>query len=494
MLEVAMHTTIRTLFKRGVSKSEIARMLGVDRKTVRKVLSKPEDEPIQKKPHPSMLDTHREYIESKLALDLTAARILQDLKREFDFDGKYSAVRDYVRKLKGVSQKAYMVLHCLPGEEAQVDFGYIGTLKINGKYKKAWVFVMVLCYSRYMYAQIVLDQSVKTFILCHVNAMRYFGGVPQTVKLDNLKAGVMDTNFYEPLIQRTYASFAAHYGFLPQPCRVYTPTDKGKVESGVDYVKDNCFKGRNFNDYDEACLFLDEWLQKIANVRVHGTTRKVPAELLDKEEKAKLGPLPVHDFIFSCSQKATLNTNCHLSYKGLYYSAPHQYIGMELDIIEVNNLLKVYFEGSEIAVHTLDTIEKGKYVTNNTHYPTSKNITPQDIRDRQRLEMAQMGNGALGFFEAFIGREGIGKYDYRSITGILALRKKYDNHTIDEACKRALHYGSLTYSIVRKICEKGLVALPVGDNETYLNTGPTEVARDLAEYTDLCESGGICNE
>ncbi|MRS05329.1 transposase, partial [bacterium] len=161
ILEVAMHTTIRTLFKRGVSKSEIARMLGVDRKTVRKVLNKPEDEPIQKKPHPSMLDTHREYIESKLALDLTAARILQDLKREFDFDGKYSAVRDYVRKLKGVSQKAYMVLHCLPGEEAQVDFGYIGTLKINGKYKKAWVFVMVLCYSRYMYAQIVLDQSVK---------------------------------------------------------------------------------------------------------------------------------------------------------------------------------------------------------------------------------------------------------------------------------------------------------------------------------------------
>jgi transposase len=234
LLEVAMHTTIKTLYKRGVSKSEIARILGIDRKTVRSVLNKPEDEPIEKKPYPSIYDPYREYIEKKLSQELSAARLLQDLKDDFPgFDGKYSSIRDYVRKLRGIKQKVYMVLHCMPGEEAQVDFGYIGTLKVNGKYKKAWVFVMVLCYSRYMYSQIVLDQSVKTFIQCHVNAMRYFGGVPQVVKIDNLKAGVVDTNFYEPLVQRTYASFAAHYGFLPQPCRVYTPTDKGYVKTFV---------------------------------------------------------------------------------------------------------------------------------------------------------------------------------------------------------------------------------------------------------------------
>lgn len=489
-----MHTTIRTLFKRGMSKSEIARVLGVDRKTVRNVLKKPEDKPIEKKPHPSMLDPYREYIESKLSLDLSAKRILQDLQTDFDFQGKYSAVRDYVRKVKETRQEAYMVLHSLPGEEAQVDFGYIGTLKVNGKYKKAWVFVMVLCYSRYMYAQIVLDQSVKTFIQCHVNAMRYFGGVPQVVKIDNLKAGVIDTDFYEPLIQRTYASFAAHYGFLPQPCRIYTPTDKGKVESGVKYVKDNGFKGRNFEDYHQACDFLDNWLRNIANVRMHGTTRKVPQEVFEKEEKFKLGQLPLQDFIFSCSQKATLNTNCHLSYKGVYYSAPHQYVGLELDIIEVNNLLKIYYEGTEIAIHTLNTTDKGKYVTNNAHYPDSKNITMQDILDRQRVEMAEIGPGAESFYEAFTRQEGLGKYDYRTITGILALRKKYDQRTINKACIRALHYGSLTYSTIRKICEKGIVGLPVQTYETYLNTSPTAVARDLTEYKDLCETGGLCNE
>ena len=107
---------------------------------------------------------------------------------------------------------------------------------------------IILSYSRYMYAEIVLDQSVATFINCHVNGFRYFGGVPETVKIDNLKAAILEADFYEPLTQRTYAAFAAHYGFLPNPCRVYTPTDKGKVESNVKYIKDNCFKAREFKD------------------------------------------------------------------------------------------------------------------------------------------------------------------------------------------------------------------------------------------------------
>lgn len=490
-----MHTTIRTMFKRGVSKSEIARILGVDRKTVRNVLNKPEDEPIVKKAHPSIYDPYREYIEKKLSQDLSAARILQDLKSDFpEFSGKYSSMRDYVRKIKGSKQKVYMVLHCMPGEEAQVDFGYIGMLKVNGKYKKAWVFVMVLCYSRYMYAQIVLDQSVKTFIQCHINAMKYFGGVPKVVKIDNLKAGVVDTNFYEPLVQRTYASFAAHYGFLPEPCRVYTPTDKGKVESGVDYVKNNGLKGRDFKDYEEACTFLEKWLDEVANIRVHGTTKSIPKVVFENEEKTKLGPLPINDFVFSCSQKAILNTNCHLSYKGYYYSAPYQYVGLELDVIEINNLLKIYHNGLEIAVHTVGNVNSERYITDKSHYPDSKNVSTKDIQDRQRIEMMDIGQGALEFYEAFLSQENLGKYNYRSITGILALKKKYDKKTINDACKRALYYGSLTYTMVKKICEKGLVVLPLQTNETYINTSPTEVTRDLSEYKSLCEMGGMYNE
>ena len=188
-----------------------------------------------------MLDEYREYIEIQLAKELSITRIHQDLQKEFGVECGYTTLRDYVAKIRKSQPHAYMVLHSLPGEEAKVDFGYIGTLKVNGTPRKAWIFVMSLSYSRYMYVSITLDQSVQTFIRCHTEAFRYFGGVPQTVKIDNLKAAIVEADFYEPTVQRTYAVFAEHYGFLPNPCRVYTPTDKGKVESNVKYVKENCF-------------------------------------------------------------------------------------------------------------------------------------------------------------------------------------------------------------------------------------------------------------
>ena len=238
-----MKTTIKTLYQKGYNKTQIGRLLGIDRKTVRKVLKEDaadqnrEEQSSEQKPSvwPSLLDDYREYIEIQLAKDLSITRIHQDLQKEFGVKCGYTTLRDYVAKIRKTTPHAYMVLHSLPGEEAQVDFGYIGTLKVNGVPRKAWVFVMSLSYSRYMYVSITLDQSVQTFIRCHVEAFRFFGGVPQTVKIDNLKAAIVETDFYEPTVQRTYAAFADYYGFLPNPCRVYTPTDKGKVESNVKY-------------------------------------------------------------------------------------------------------------------------------------------------------------------------------------------------------------------------------------------------------------------
>ena len=229
MLEVAMKVTIRTLYQKGYNKTQIARMLDVDRKTVRKVLREAEaKDPPEKPVWPSMLDDHREFIETQMNKQISVVRIHEDLQKLFGVECSYSTTRDYVAKLRKATPHAYMVLHSLPGEEAQVDFGYIGILNVGGKPHKAWVFVMSLSYSRYMYAEITLDQTVRTFILCHINAFRFFGGVPELVKIDNLKAAIVEADFYEPVVQRNYAAFAEHYGFLPDPCRVRTPTDYRK--------------------------------------------------------------------------------------------------------------------------------------------------------------------------------------------------------------------------------------------------------------------------
>ncbi len=149
---------------------------------------------------------------------------------------------------------------------------------------------------------------------------------------------------------------------------------------------------------------------------------------------------------------------------------------MELDVIEVNNLVKVYMEQKEIALHTLCTDEKGKYITNKVHYPHHKNITLTEILSRQREEMVAIGPAALTFFEDLSNRDNLKKYDYRTILGILALRKKYDHDTINAACARASYYGSLSYKIVKKICEKNLMMLPIYTNETYVNDNDSDLA------------------
>lgn len=491
-----MQTTIKSLYKKGYSQTYIAKVLHVSRKTVRKVLKSEErgEENLQKKPHPSNLDQYREFIEIQLSKGLSRQRIYQDLINEYQYSGSYSAVRDYAKKISVSEKKVYMVISTLPGEEAQVDFGYIGTINTNGKPKKAWVFVMALSYSRYMYACIVFEQSVKTFIQCHINAFKYFGGVPETVKIDNLKAAIVEADFYEPVTQRAYASFAAHYGFWAQPCRVYTPTDKGKIESNVKYVKDNCFKGRNFKDVTEAKEFLKYWLENISNKRVHGTIKRVPAELFAELEAHKLKELPAEDFMFSKSSTANVTPNCHISHGGNYYSVPFAYIGCDVDIIEINNLLRVYFKGEEIALHPLCQDLKGEHITDHKHYPANKNITGKEIMSRQQEEIAQIGEYALKFFHAFCNKGVVQKYDYRTISGILALRSRYKNIVIDMACKRALYYNSITYGTVKKICEKGLIALPVEHIESFVNEDSTDVARDLSFYAQLSLLGVIENE
>lgn len=303
----------------------------------------------------------------------------------------------------------------------------------------------------------------------------------------------METDFYEPTVQRTYAAFAQHYGFLPNPCRVYTPTDKGKVESNVKYVKDNCFKGRDFADLQDAQRFLSEWLSDTANPRKHGTTKKQPEKVFLEAEKEKLAPLPTQDFIFSKSGSATVRTDCHIVHEGNFYSVPYVYIGMNVDVIEVNHLLKIYYAGKEIALHSLCKNAKGEHVTDKNHYPSTKNVSQKELLSSYRAKMAEMGSGAAAFLEAFQNTEMYQCHHYRSISGILALRKKYGDDAVDKACARACHYGNITYRAVKKICESGLYALPLETGSGQMVESSSKI-RSLSDYRRMIELGVISHE
>ena len=314
MKGVTMYITIETLWKKHKNKSLIARLTSHDWKTVAKKIKEIERGKYpKKKPHPRILDSCKEQIIKYLEEDLSAVKIHEKLQEKGMKVG-YSTVKDYIGSIKK-RDNIFIRMHTLPAEEAQVDFGYTGYTPFQGKKRKTWVFNMRLPYSRLDYYEAVYDQRVETFIRYHSNAFTYFGGIPKYIKIDNLKSAILQANFYEPIYQNMYKQFACHYDFHPLPCRVRRPNDKGKVESGIKYVKCNFLQGRRFTGEKEVRERLANWNTK-ANHRIYGTTRKVPQEIFEKEEKVKLLPLPQKNFKLVkvgsrkvCHRAATISVN-----------------------------------------------------------------------------------------------------------------------------------------------------------------------------------------
>src|SRR5690348_7927212 len=252
----------------------------------------------------STVEAYRHEIVALRARGLEAAAIRVRLEERHGHPISYSAVWRLVQRLRaeaGVHERArgqgvVVRVEVLPGSEAQVDFGYAGVSvdPRSGVVRKTWVFVMVLAFSRHLYAELVFDQREATWLLCHQHAFAFFGGVPQRLVPDNLKAAVVRASFTEPEARRGYRACAEHYDFLIDPNPPRRPHLKGKVEQGgVHYVKRNFLAGRCAPDsppqpLDALNQGLRQWCSAVAGRRVHGTTKQQPLARFQLVEQAAL--------------------------------------------------------------------------------------------------------------------------------------------------------------------------------------------------------------
>ncbi len=465
-----MYTTILTLYKQRISQRQIARLTGSDRKTVKRIIKRYEEEEIELPlvyKRGSKLSTWHEDIVRLLESNLSYVRILEELKLR-GCGASYSALTRYIDK-HNINQDTCIRFHTLPGEEAQVDFGDIG-LRIcpEGRLRKAYVFNMRLSYSRLDYYEVVFNQKVSTWVKCHINAFNYFTGVPRVVKLDNLKAGILKAEFYEPIFQKDYKRLSDHYNFLLSPCRVYQPQEKGKVESGIKYVKNNFFAGREFSNYADMSKQLVEWLERV-NYRIHGTTKVRPRELFNTKEAMLLGKLPVQEFDMSLWGRRKVAKDCHISLDNSYYSVPAKYVGNEVEILSNSELVKIYAEGKVIATH-IRAKTMGIFTTNSSHYAEGKRYCPGFVEYDEKYQnlMKQIGNNCSVML-SYLQQEHKADW-YRTVRGIIKLRNIYSDEAIDKACKRALSYGISSYNKIKTILENNSYDLPLPEERgNYAN-------------------------
>ena len=461
ILKESMKNNIEMLGKLGWSVRRISRKLSAHRKTVRKYLkadvegtTEAADDSDSEEAKGTILTAGKvgrkstcaiydSFIREQLNDNLSAQRVYQELCVHKGFGGSYESVKRYVRKLDLASEVPFRRMEKLPGEECQVDYG-AGAWIVDeqGKRRKTHLLRITLSYSRKGYSEVSYTQSTECFLRAMENAFRAFGGVPETMVIDNLKAGVIKADVYDPELNPKLREFAEHYGTCIMPTRVYTPRHKGKVERQVDYVQNNAIKGRSFNSLGEQNIFLSEWERSIADQRIHGTTRRQVHSMF-VEEKPRLKKLPPDLFPAFQEQKRKVHRDAHVEVQKAYYSVPPEYMRREVWVRFDGRTVKIFnLRMEQITIHARK--EPGQFSTRSEHIPKEKISNPERGNEWMLRKSALIGDDALLWAQAMLQNRGIP--GSRVLNGLLSLPKKHSAADINLGCRRALMAGSFNLS------------------------------------------------
>src|SRR3954469_15393159 len=292
--EIAM---ILELHRQGVSISAIARQVGLDRKTVRRYIARGLEPPAYGpgEPRATQLQAFEPYLRQRLGAfpQLTGRRLHREL-RELGYTGGYTILTDLLRGIRPSEPAAFEVrFETPPGRQAQVDFAHFRTVFTDepGVERIIWLFSMVLGHSRMLWGRFVLHQDLQTLLRCHTAAFEALGGVPEQILYDRMRTvfNREDPESSHIVYNRPLLAFARHYGYLPKACKAYRAKTKGKVERPFRYIREDFFLGRSFRNLDDLNTQFRQWLDQVANVRTHATTKRVVAE--HRKNPHKVGDL-----------------------------------------------------------------------------------------------------------------------------------------------------------------------------------------------------------
>jgi len=495
-IKMAVEHAILTLAQQGWSLRRIARELGVNRETVSRYVrlaaeqSKPAkatpgtEDPPDSKPakvtpgscgQRSRCEPFRPVVREKLELGLSAQRIWQDLVAEHGFAGSYSSVKRFVRRLTAATPLPFRRIETPPGQEAQVDFGRGAPVEHNGKRRRPKVFRIVLSYCRKAYSEAVWHESTESFIRALENAFWHFGGIPRTIVIDNLRAAVSQADWYEPELNPRLEAFCRHYGTVILPTKPRHPRHKGKIESGIKYVKGNALKGHVFRSLTEQNLHLARWESQVADHRIHGTTRKQVAKLFQQERPALLR-LPVDRFPFFHEARRVVHRDAHVEVEKAYYSVPPEYLGQRVWARWDARLVRVFNEHfQQIALHVRK--EPGRFSTQAAH------IAPEKIAAIERgagyllKRVRRIGPQADRWARTMLTERGV--RGLRATQGLVALARKHSSTAIEQACQVALSHGALRLRTLRRLLD-----LRSDEQQlAFIETHP--LIRQLASYGRL---------
>ena len=522
-LKVATVHSIQTLRDRGWSQRRIARTLGIHRETVGRYLqlggascgppgddSKPakpahgsdeggdvpqpgsDQDPKPAKPAHgsgplSRCEPFREIVIAGLEQGLSYQRIWQDLRFDHGFAGSYYSVKRFARRLSQTSLHPFRRMEAAPGEQAQVDFGKGAPVIIpdgeplpvgvKTRRRKTHLFRIVLSHSRKAYSEVTSRQTTEDFIRCLENAFQHFGGVPKVLVVDNLKAAVLQPDWYDPDLNPKLAAFAAHYGTVILPTKPRTPRHKGKIERQVGYAQDNGLKGRNFSSLAEENAYLLDWETRVADTRLHGTTKRQIRKVFEEVDRPALSPPPLERFPFFHEAQRVVSRDAHVEVDKAFYSVPPQYLGRTVWVRWDAGMVRVFDQRmQQVAVHAKS--EPGRFRTHPEHIALEKISGVERGAAYLLRKVGVIGAQAERWATSMLQVRGI--QGVRVLQGLISLGERHPWSEVDQACEIAQTHGTYRLRILRTLLKR---SAPKQEQFEFIDTHP--IIRQLSDYGDL---------
>lgn len=444
----------------------VARRFGVHHSTVRRALEGgPEAGEVASG---SILDPYKPFLVERLteAPELSGIRLLSELKAR-GYGGGIAVVRRYLAKVRTPrARKSYLRIECEPGEQAQVDWGSFGHLRIGSHQRPLSAFAMVLSWSRALFIDFSLDQRMETFLAMHRRALEFFGGVPKKCLYDNLKSVVLHHVGSTVQFNPRFLSFAGHYLFEPTAAPVRYPEAKGRVESAIKYVRSSFFYGRSFTSLEDLRAQAARWLEETANARLHATTRERPADRL-LIERSRLHALPERPFDTDLVVPAVVSKEARVRLDANTYSVPPQFTGRTVHVRADALSVRVLHEGAEVARHSR-CWERHRAIEEPAHLAELLERRKSAQKPKQKDRFASLGPQAQLYVQEVARRRIRLDHELRRLTRLVEL---YGEAEVLAGVSEALVHRTIGARYVRALIDQRRFAAGLAEPPEPILTG-----------------------